>query len=160
MLATLTTKVPGGDSWLHEIKFDGYRTQAHRRDGKISMFPRRGYNWTDRFGLVADELERLKADSFIWMARLSPPAPAVWPTSRPCSRTFGVIARPAGTLCLRSGYLDGFDLRRAHLIERKLGSFKGRHSSVNSEAFERAVTTLGLTQGVQSVPEQTAAVQF
>jgi bifunctional non-homologous end joining protein LigD len=27
-LATSIDKVPGGDRWLHEIKFDGYRVQV------------------------------------------------------------------------------------------------------------------------------------
>ena len=28
-LATSIEKVPGGERWLHEIKFDGYRVQVH-----------------------------------------------------------------------------------------------------------------------------------
>ena len=33
---------PAGDDWLHEIKFDGYRTLAHRRDGaRAADHPRR-----------------------------------------------------------------------------------------------------------------------
>jgi len=62
MLATLATSVPPGENWIHEIKFDGYRTQAHRRDRKISIFTRRGFNWTDRFASIAAELERIPAN--------------------------------------------------------------------------------------------------
>jgi bifunctional non-homologous end joining protein LigD len=29
-LATLKSKAPTGDQWVHEIKFDGYRLQIHR----------------------------------------------------------------------------------------------------------------------------------
>ncbi len=32
-LATLRTKPPTGASYIHEIKFDGYRVQAHLRGG-------------------------------------------------------------------------------------------------------------------------------
>lgn len=28
-LATSMEKVPAGDRWIHEIKFDGYRVQVH-----------------------------------------------------------------------------------------------------------------------------------
>jgi bifunctional non-homologous end joining protein LigD len=28
-LATLKTKAPQGEQWLHEIKYDGYRIQVH-----------------------------------------------------------------------------------------------------------------------------------
>jgi bifunctional non-homologous end joining protein LigD len=29
-LATLLSKAPIGDQWLHEIKYDGYRVQVHK----------------------------------------------------------------------------------------------------------------------------------
>lgn len=50
MLATLVKATPGDDRWLHEIKFDGYRIQAHLQDGKVRLFTRSGHDWTDRFG--------------------------------------------------------------------------------------------------------------
>ncbi len=31
-LATSIDKVPSGERWVHEIKFDGYRVQVHLRD--------------------------------------------------------------------------------------------------------------------------------
>ncbi|HLQ20603.1 MAG TPA: DNA ligase D, partial [Tabrizicola sp.] len=50
MLATLVKATPGDERWLHEIKFDGYRIQAHIADGKVTLFTRSGRDWTDRFG--------------------------------------------------------------------------------------------------------------
>jgi bifunctional non-homologous end joining protein LigD len=50
MLATLVKSTPGDDRWLHEIKFDGYRIQAHVEGGKVRLFTRSGRDWTDRFG--------------------------------------------------------------------------------------------------------------
>src|SRR6516165_7110086 len=41
-LATLVDKAPDGDKWLHEIKFDGYRTAAHLRSGRVRMLTRKG----------------------------------------------------------------------------------------------------------------------
>jgi ATP-dependent DNA ligase len=43
-LATLKTKAPKGDRWLHEIKYDGYRIQIHLNRGKKKVFTRNG--WT------------------------------------------------------------------------------------------------------------------
>src|SRR3954452_1470141 len=40
---------PRGAKWVHEIKFDGYRAQLHKRDVGTKMFTRRGYDWSDRF---------------------------------------------------------------------------------------------------------------
>src|SRR6185437_14928520 len=34
-LALLVDKAPAGKDWVHEIKFDGYRTQAQIVDGKV-----------------------------------------------------------------------------------------------------------------------------
>src|SRR5258708_6855959 len=48
-LATLRDNPASGNGWLHEIKFDGYRLQAHVRKGQARFFTRRGYDWTPRF---------------------------------------------------------------------------------------------------------------
>ncbi len=49
-LATLKTTPPEGTGWLHEVKFDGYRLQAHISAGKVKLFTRSGLDWTKRFG--------------------------------------------------------------------------------------------------------------
>src|SRR3546814_5782913 len=53
-LATLKAAPPSGRKWLHEIKFDGYRLQAHvrphARSGKAKLFTRSGLDWTAKFG--------------------------------------------------------------------------------------------------------------
>ncbi len=49
-LATLQDKPPAGETWLHEVKFDGYRLQARIEDGKAVLLTRSGLDWTDRFG--------------------------------------------------------------------------------------------------------------
>lgn len=66
-LATLVAKAPVGKSWLHEIKFDGYRLQARldksaKGKGRVKLLTRSGLDWTPRFGraLVA-ALEALPA---------------------------------------------------------------------------------------------------
>ena len=41
-LATSIEKVPGGERWLHEIKFDGYRVQVHVINEAVKVFTRRG----------------------------------------------------------------------------------------------------------------------
>ena len=42
-LATSIGKVPNGERWVHEIKFDGYRVQVHLRDAAVKVFTRRGF---------------------------------------------------------------------------------------------------------------------
>lgn len=50
MLASLVKTTPGDDRWLHEIKFDGYRIQAHVQAGTVRLFTRSGRDWTEKFG--------------------------------------------------------------------------------------------------------------
>ncbi len=49
-LATLKSSPPLGANWLHEIKFDGYRLQAHIRSGEVKLLTRSGLDWTAKFG--------------------------------------------------------------------------------------------------------------
>lgn len=53
-LATPSDAPPKGAGWLHEIKFDGYRTLAFVKDGKVRLITRQGIDWTDRYGVLAD----------------------------------------------------------------------------------------------------------
>ena len=41
-LATLKTKAPKGEHWLHEIKYDGYRIQVHANRGRKKVYTRNG----------------------------------------------------------------------------------------------------------------------
>jgi bifunctional non-homologous end joining protein LigD len=52
-LATLKSKAPTGDTWLHEIKYDGYRVQLHARDERVAAYTRNGLDWTKRFSTIA-----------------------------------------------------------------------------------------------------------
>jgi bifunctional non-homologous end joining protein LigD len=41
-LATLKSKAPTGNQWLHEIKYDGYRLQIHLNGGRRKAYTRNG----------------------------------------------------------------------------------------------------------------------
>ena len=58
-LATPAAAPPDGDDWLHEIKFDGYRTMAHVADGAVRLITRSGLDWTQRYGDLADAFAAL-----------------------------------------------------------------------------------------------------
>src|SRR3954471_248373 len=64
-LATAGTAVPARGHWLHEIKHDGYRAQAHVRQGKTTLFTRNGYDWTPRFRPIADALRPLEGHDLV-----------------------------------------------------------------------------------------------
>jgi bifunctional non-homologous end joining protein LigD len=58
-LATLVDRVPPGDDWLHEIKFDGYRIICRVDNGRASLFTREAHDWTERFSVIADAAKAL-----------------------------------------------------------------------------------------------------
>jgi len=64
-LATLVAGVPEGNSWLYEIKFDGYRLIAQIRKDKVELVTRNGQNWTEKFSPVAEDLSHLAVKNAI-----------------------------------------------------------------------------------------------
>jgi hypothetical protein len=85
-LATSIDKVPSGGRWDPRIKFDGYRVQVHLVNEAVKVFARRGYDWTNRFRKVADDVWHIPAGSRSLTAKLSYPPPMAPPTPR-CCRT-------------------------------------------------------------------------
>lgn len=57
-LATLVDHVPPGERWLHELKYDGYRTLLAIGGGEGRAYTRSGLDWSDRFaGLIAEAMK-------------------------------------------------------------------------------------------------------
>ena len=73
-LATSIEKVPSGDRWIHEIKFDGYRVQVHLVNEAVKVFTRRGNDWTKRFRKVTDDAWHISAGSAIIDGEIVVPA--------------------------------------------------------------------------------------
>src|SRR5262245_58609936 len=57
--------VPTGDGWLHEVKFDGYRVQAHKVGSRVVIYSRNGHDFTDRFPSIAQLLHELPAKAAV-----------------------------------------------------------------------------------------------
>ncbi len=49
------SRPPNGEGWVHEIKLDGYRVQAHVLAGATTLHTRTGRDWTARFGAPVSE---------------------------------------------------------------------------------------------------------
>jgi bifunctional non-homologous end joining protein LigD len=52
-LARLVDRPPEGTGWGHEIKIDGYRIQLHVSGGEVTLYTRKGLDWTEKFGGIA-----------------------------------------------------------------------------------------------------------
>jgi bifunctional non-homologous end joining protein LigD len=54
---------PSGPGWIHEIKHDGFRMMVRRDVAGIRLRTRNGHDWTDRYPLIIEAVNRLKARS-------------------------------------------------------------------------------------------------
>lgn len=119
-LATPGDRVPLWGAWLHEIKHDGYRAQAHKRNGQSILYTRNGYDWTQRFAVIADALKSLRARDIVLDGEI------VVMDARGVS-DFHLLqdelakkqADRLTYLVFDLLYLDGYDLRSVALAERK-----------------------------------------
>jgi bifunctional non-homologous end joining protein LigD len=118
-LATSMDIVPAGERWIHEIKFDGYRVQVHLINEAVKVFTRRGYDWTNRFRKIADDAWHIAAGSAIIDGEVVIPA-------ADGTTDFAVLQNELKGKSTRIVlvafdllYLNGYDLRKLPLIERK-----------------------------------------
>ncbi|MCP1766014.1 non-homologous end-joining DNA ligase [Bradyrhizobium japonicum] len=118
-LAASIDRVPSGERWIHEIKFDGYRVQVHLANEAVKIFTRRGHDWTRRFKKVADDAWHIKASSAIIDGEVVVPA-------ADGSTDFSVLQNELkGTstkivlVAFDLLYLNGRDLRKVRLFQRK-----------------------------------------
>lgn len=133
--ATEPPKETNASHWLHEIKFDGYRTIAHVVDGKVKLITRSGIDWTKRYGDLPKEFARLPVQQAIVDGEI------VVLDERGISRFSALqdaLAEGAGSklhfYAFDLLYLDGYDLRGAELTDRKrlLAQMLGGHISGRS----------------------------
>lgn len=65
MKPRLVDTPPPGDGWLHEVKFDGYRTQLHVDAGTAKSFSKGGHNWTSKYPQIVAAAAQLRCTSAI-----------------------------------------------------------------------------------------------
>jgi bifunctional non-homologous end joining protein LigD len=120
LLLTARSAPPAGREWLHEIKYDGYRAQLHLRAGQARIFTRRGHDWTTRFPVIAAAAARLDAREAILDAEIVSPGEGGVPDFDALKQALAV-QNTDGLLCYAFDllYCDGWDLRRAPLVQRK-----------------------------------------
>jgi bifunctional non-homologous end joining protein LigD len=118
-LATSIEKVPIGERWIHEIKFDGYRIQVHLSNERIMVFTRRGHDWTHRFKKIANEAWHIRAGSAIIDGEVV--APAADGTTDFSVLQNELKGRSSRIVMIAFDllYLNGYDLRKLPLTERK-----------------------------------------
>jgi bifunctional non-homologous end joining protein LigD len=129
MLATLGTAVPSGSDWLYEVKWDGYRALCFIEGGKVRMVSRRGTNLDKQFAAVASALaQTAKADTAIIDGEVVALDDNGNPSFQHLQNLTGFGTKPAlkgmappnlNFFAFDLLYLNGYDLRKAALIDRR-----------------------------------------
>jgi len=65
MLAKLVNQVPEGESWIYEIKLDGYRALAMKTDNDVTLFSRRGNRLNSRFPTIAGAFDFMPSGTIV-----------------------------------------------------------------------------------------------
>ncbi len=119
-LATLVDTVPTGRAWIHEVKYDGYRTLIAVGGGAAKVYTRSGLDWTAKFPEIAAAAARLDVASALIDGEIC----ALDDAGRPDFSTLRTAIRDSGSTGLTCFAfdllsLDGEDLTALPNTERK-----------------------------------------
>jgi len=121
-LATLVKSPPSGASWVHEIKYDGYRMLCLIEHHQARLVSRNAKDWTANFPSLARILSRLPVDNacldgevVVVDAKGRTSFQALQNAIAPTEGS----AQPLTYFAFDLLYLNGFDLRALKLAERK-----------------------------------------
>jgi bifunctional non-homologous end joining protein LigD len=118
-LATSIEKVPSGERWIHEIKFDGYRVQVHLANEAAKIFTRRGHDWTHRFKKVAHDAWQIKANSAVVDGEIVVPAADGTTDFSVLQNELKGKSTSIVLVAFDLLYLNGCDIRKLPLFQRK-----------------------------------------
>jgi hypothetical protein len=119
LLAEMVERVPRGERWLHEIKYDGYRAQLHIINGAIKVYTRRGHDWTKRFRKIATDADLIGVGSVIIDGEVVVPGEGGKTDFSMLQNSLRGTAENIVMVAFDMLYLNGRDLRRVPLVDRK-----------------------------------------
>lgn len=119
-LTQLRLEPPGGDNWLHEVKWDGYRILTTIAKGQVALWSRNALRWDEKIPDILQAVQLLGLDS----ARLDGELIATDSRGRSdfnaLQKTLsGEAQHPLVYVLFDVPYLEGYDLSRVPLVERK-----------------------------------------
>jgi bifunctional non-homologous end joining protein LigD len=142
-LATLVGEPPSGDIWVHEIKFDGYRALCRINNGEATLLTRSNNDWTRKFQSIADQMADLPIANAILDGEITSSEMSGTTSFEALQQALSNNAQDRLHYYLFDAlYLDGVDLRRRTLLERKEALrtvIPGKHPHLHfSEHFKGA----------------------
>jgi bifunctional non-homologous end joining protein LigD len=118
-LATLVDAPPEGGGWLHEIKFDGYRAIASVAGERVVIRTRNGLDWTEKFSPLLAALTSLPCRAALLDGEIAVADEAGHTDFGALQEALSEGNGGFGYYLFDLLHLDGEDLRKLPLIERK-----------------------------------------
>lgn len=120
-LATPADAAPrGAKGWIHEIKYDGYRTLAFIDHGQVRLLTRNGHDWTHRYTALAKALSKLPCKTALLDGEVVVQDPRGVARLDLLEQALSDGASHAMTyFAFDLMHLDGYDLSAAALLDRK-----------------------------------------
>jgi bifunctional non-homologous end joining protein LigD len=129
MLATLATRAPSGDAWIHEVKWDGVRALCFIEDGQLRILSRSGKRCDQQYPELSVLPRHVKASQAVLdgeIAALDDKGRSSFSLIQPRisvgdANSVAHLSRstPVNLFLFDLLYLDGYDLRGAPIEERK-----------------------------------------
>jgi bifunctional non-homologous end joining protein LigD len=120
-LPTRALKAPVGDSWIYEVKHDGFRIVARRVNAVVRLQTKQGYDYAVRYPRIVAAIMRLKVTSIVLDGEAICQTGLVHDFDKLWNRSHDDEARLCAFDLLE---LDGEDYRLKPLMERKQKLFK------------------------------------
>jgi bifunctional non-homologous end joining protein LigD len=160
MLATLAEHPFSGRDWLYEVKYDGVRVLAYRQGETVQLYARSGQEITERYPELVGALSAFPVEAFLIDGEIVALNDNGKPSFERLQARMGLtnprdiqqamVTVPVIGIFFDCLALDGYDLRRLPLLDRKeclrlflppLGPVRyGDHVREHGEAFFEAAS--------------------
>jgi bifunctional non-homologous end joining protein LigD len=118
-LARLRERVPQGDDWLHEVKWDGYRLLTTVVDGKVTLWSRNGLRWNERLPEIVQAVQALGIASLQLDGELIALRKGQSDFNALQKTLAGEAHAPLAYMLFDMPHLAGYDISHSPLLERK-----------------------------------------
>jgi ATP-dependent DNA ligase len=118
-IAILSAEPPKGEGWIHEIKHDGFRTLLRIDGTDVRAFSRGGHDWSDKYGRIIEAAGKLRCRSALIDGEVIVQDKNGLSDFAALRTAMEAAPHRLVMFAFDLLFLDGEDLRRLPLIERR-----------------------------------------
>src|SRR5690349_20270105 len=118
-LPTLVSEPPPGEGWIHEIKYDGYRTLVVIDRDRLRAFTRNGNDWSRAYRRVCETCGKLACKTALIDGEMAVQDELGVPDFHALRSAIYTAPHRIVFFAFDLLHLDGQDLRRTPLMERR-----------------------------------------